>query len=169
MDGGGRWQTARVPSELTEPASAALRWFVAADDAPATAVASGPDALALVEVVQRERPTAVVALHVADRERTGAARARHLRAIGRPGQTLVSAAAAAALSGAGELRDLGVHRLGDLLPPAAARAWSTALCSPSVTKWMVLSAGQSAGGSCVRMYTGTPIGWRPPQPSARSK
>jgi hypothetical protein len=37
------------------------------------------------------------------------------------------------------------------LPPAASRAWVTALRSPSVTKWIVLSVGQPAGGSWVRM------------------
>ena len=37
------------------------------------------------------------------------------------------------------------------LPPAASVAWATALSSPSVTKWIVLSLGQSAGGSWVRM------------------
>ena len=59
----------------------------------------------------------MVAVHVADREGPGAARARRLCEIGLPGQTLVSAAAAAALAGEGPLHDLGVHRLRDLSLP----------------------------------------------------
>lgn len=120
---GGRWQTEGVPSELTRSSSAAPMWFVAADamvsGAPATAVATATatDALAGVERVRCERPAAVVAVHVADREGPGAARVRHLCEIGRPGQTLMSAAAAAALGDAAELHDLGVHRLHDLSPP----------------------------------------------------
>lgn len=110
-----------VPSELTRSSIAAPLWFVADDavvsGAQAPAVATATDALAVVERVRRERPAAAIAVHVADRERAGVARARDLCEIGWPGQTLVSAAAAAALGAAAELHDLGVHRLRDLSPP----------------------------------------------------
>ena len=91
-----------VPSELTRSSIAAPLWFVA-DDAVVLGRASdgggdrATDALAVVERVRRERPAAAIAVHVADRERAGVARVRDLCEIGWPGQTLVSAAAAAAL------------------------------------------------------------------------
>ena len=111
-----------VLSELMRSSIAAPRWFVADDAmasaASATAVATATGALAVVERVRGERPAAAIAVHVADRERAGAACVRALCEIGRPGQTLVTSAAAAALVGAAvELHDLGVHRLRDLSPP----------------------------------------------------
>ncbi|MBO0878114.1 MAG: AAA family ATPase, partial [Pseudonocardia sp.] len=86
-------------------------------DAPVAAARTASDALAVVEQARRRRPAAAVAIHLANRQGLGAARVRHLCEVGRPGQTLVSSAAAAALGDTTELHDLGVHRLRDLLPP----------------------------------------------------
>jgi predicted ATPase/DNA-binding CsgD family transcriptional regulator len=104
-----------VPSpDLTRPATAAATWFVAADGEAATGATDG---LSAAEAIRRKRPDAALAVDVAGREGTGAARARRLSEIGRPGQTLVSAAAAAALADSVPLHDLGVHRLRDLSLP----------------------------------------------------
>jgi hypothetical protein len=90
------WQTWAVPQDLAQPSVAIATAFVASDGEPA-AFATAAEALAAAETLRRAQPAAVIAVHVADRERPGAARVRRLREIGHPGQTLVSAAAAAAL------------------------------------------------------------------------
>src|SRR3954452_12587216 len=106
-----------VAADLVQPSIAAALWFVAADGGPAGTATTGADALASVDALRRAHPQAVIAVHLADREATGTARARRLCEIGRPGQTLVSAAAAAALPPGAALHDLGVHRLRDLSLP----------------------------------------------------
>ena len=105
-----------MPQDLAQPLVAVATAFVASDG-EAAAFATVAEALAATEALRRAQPDAVIAVHVADRERPGVARARRLRDIGRPGQTLVSAAAAAALPAGAPLHDLGIHRLTDLSLP----------------------------------------------------
>ncbi len=105
-----------MPHDRAPPTVAVATVFVAGDGAPA-AFATAAEALAATETLRRARPDAVIAVHVDDRRGAGAARARRLREIGRPGQTLVSAAAAAALPAGAPLHDLGIHRLRDLSLP----------------------------------------------------
>jgi predicted ATPase/DNA-binding CsgD family transcriptional regulator len=109
-------QTWPVPQDLAHPPVAVATAFVASDGEPA-AYATAAAALAAAEVLRRAQPDAVIAVHVADRAGSGAARARRLHEIGRPGQTLVSSAAAAALPAGAPLHDLGIHRLRDLSLP----------------------------------------------------
>ena len=84
--------------------------FLAAGDV--TAFPSVADALAAVAAAREADPGARLAVHTGD-----ARRARRLRDIANPGQTLVSAAAAAAAPEGTALADLGLHRLRDLSPP----------------------------------------------------
>ena len=105
-----------MPQDFAQPSVAVATALVACDGEPA-AFASAGEALAAAEAVRRARPDVVIAVHVADRAGPGAARARRLREIGRPGQTLVSAVAAAALPAGAPLHDLGIHRLRDLSLP----------------------------------------------------
>jgi len=105
-----------VPQDLAQLPVAVATTFVAGDGEPA-AFATAAEALAAAEAIRRAQRDAVIAVHVADRKVPGGARARRLREIGRPGQTLVSAAAAAALPAGAPLHDLGVHRLRDLSLP----------------------------------------------------
>jgi AAA ATPase domain len=119
------WQTWTVPQDLAQLSVAVATAFVASDGEPA-AFATAAEALAATEALRRAQPDAVIAIHVADREGPGAARARRLREIGRRGQTLVSAAAAALPAAEGlPLHDLGIHRLRDLSLPERVFALGT--------------------------------------------
>jgi hypothetical protein len=116
------WQTWTVPQDLAQLSVAVATTFVASDGEPA-AFATAAEALAATEALRRAQPDAVIAIHVADREGPGAARARRLREIGRRGQTLVSAAAAA-LPAAG----------GFLFTTSASTACATSRCRSACSR-----------------------------------
>ena len=93
--------------------------FLAAGEV--TAFPSAAEALEAAVAARAADGVVPLAVHSGDARREGSgwagpgSRARRLADIANPGQTLVSAAAAA--GAAVELQDLGVHRLRDLSPP----------------------------------------------------
>ena len=102
--------------------SVKIRWVTLAtflaSDAGVTAFPAVAEALAAAVAARRGDPEARLAIHTGEAWEgfagPGVSRALRLREIANPGQTLVSAAAAA---DGPELHDLGLHRLRDLSPP----------------------------------------------------